>query len=282
MNYYYEDYSQRSNTLERELISLADEIVTLYTLGGAKGAEQSLKRTVNYMELFIEVLTGTRVGISDDKWYNAVIKSKMEEINSENTKTIMNEFYLTVKRIGFMLEGERIHDFGYEHNARFVDWTLRLIGLTKKTAFHEANKKALASRERFYTLADEEKYQGQKRMFYRNAYFAERYSHKTYTDAEPDGVYDMYTPLILSRMAVEQYLKYIYGKNIGGNYPDTSAAARKILEEKGIITPVFCNELHTVMSRGNDNTHYGFANYAFTVIHANAVVKRCFMELQTT
>ena len=119
-------------------------------------------------------------------------------------------------------------------------------------------------------------------LFYRNAYRAEMYSHTKFcTDAHPDGTYDMYTPLILTRMGVEQYLKYLYEKNIADTAPSMASETRQALESKGIISKAWSNELWAILRRGNANTHSGAANYVFANMHGIEVLKMCFREIQT-
>ena len=91
----------------------------------------------------------------------------------------------------------------------------------------------------------------------------------------------MYTPLILTRMAVEQYLKYMYENNISTKIPSKASECREELEKKGIISKAFSNEIWAILRRGNVNTHEGYAGYVFAVMHCIAVLKMCFKELQT-
>ena len=112
--------------------------------------------------------------------------------------------------------------------------------------------------------------------FYRNAYRAEMYSHKVYTDTIKTGFFDMYTPLILARMGVEQYLKAYCKDRFNSEPPSEPSECRKLLKRNGIITEAFSNEINAVLRRGNVNAHESYANYPFAIIHDIEMLKECF------
>lgn len=281
MNYYSNDYQRASNSLAKKMISTADEIVTLYMSGSRSGRTESLKKTKEYLAYFEQYVTGKHDSKKTFSFLTPVVRQELANMLKVDIEPIGIELDLAVNRVRNMVFGEHIDDYGYDHNVRFVDWTLRILSLIEKTAFDASNREYLSSTERFFNGADEKQYKGRKMLFYRNAYRAEMYSHKLYTDLNSDGTYDMYTPLILTRMAVEQYLKYMYEKEIASKAPSKASECREALEKKGIISKALSNEVWAVLRRGNANTHEGYASYVFANMHCIAVLKMCLKELQT-
>ena len=281
MNYYSSDYQRTSNTLAKKMISTADEIVTLYMSGSRSGRSESLKKTKEYLAYFEQYVTGKHDSRKTFSFLTPVVRQELANKLKVDIEPIGIELDLAVNRVRNMVFGEHIDDYGYDHNVRFVDWSLRILGLIEKAAFDASNREYAASRERFFNGAEEKQYTGRKMLFYRNAYRAEMYSHKLYTDLNTEGTYDMYTPLILTRMAVEQYLKYMYEKKISSKAPSKPSECREALEKKGIISKALSNEVWAVLRRGNANTHEGYASYVFANMHCIAVLKMCLKELQT-
>ena len=275
MNYYREEYEATSNPLEKRLLSLADELLTFYMSNEADVRLKSLEKTDEYLNALREYVDKT----NDD---SAVISGIKEALRGEfprNKSIFYIEAYLAVKRIEYFWRGEKIEDFGVEHNAMFVVFTLISLGISKKSIFTQAIKEYIRSPERTFPYDKQGIYEGRKRLFYRNAYRAEMYSHRFYTDLNPEGMYDMYTPLVLTRMATEQYLKYMYEKHIGGEAPPTPAECRIALRENGIISRYYARELWAALERGNANTHQGESNYAFANLHGIRLLKKCFDEM---
>ena len=283
MNYYSRDYDRATRQTDRELIAKADEIITLYMSGTKSGRKESLKETKEYLALLEKRLTNSsgEGGAKKFSFMTREVEDALENMLHVDIDPIKIELELAVYRVRNMVHGDRIYDFGYDHNARFVDWTLRLLGLIQITAFNDSNKEYLSSHDRFFRAEDEHKYSGRKKLFYRNAYRAEMYSHKLYTDLNSEGQYDMYTPLILSRMAVEQYLKYTYEKHFGTPALEKPAECRDALQDASVISWCLSNEIRALLKRGNLNTHDGYASYVFANMHCIEVLKTCMNELQS-
>ena len=284
MNYYVSAYRNCSDSVSRRIVESADEIVSLYMAGRNL---DSLRKTQSFLAYLEQYLTGkqnNRFSFCTPAVIEAL--SKRFRCDKDDVMPISNEFYLAVGRVKNLIYGEHIDSFGFDHNARFVDWVLvRCLRWVNETesVFNASNKEYLTSSERFFQGGSDEerKYNGRIKLFYRNAYRAEMYSHKLYTDINSKGTYDMYTPLILSRMAVEQYLKYMYELKISREAPSKPSECREELEKKKIISMAFSNEIWAMLKRGNANTHDGFAGYVFANMHCIAVLKKCWKELQT-
>lgn len=275
MNYYGEEYKAVSNPLEKNLLALADELLTLYLSNEVERRLKSLEKSSDYINALKEYVD--RID-SDTPAINGIKEALCGDF-PKNKSIFYIEAYLAVKRIEYFWRGETIEDFGIEHNAMFVVFTLISLGISKKSIFTPTIKEYIRSSERAFPCDNQNRYEGRKRLFYRNAYRAEMYSHRFYTDLNPEGMYDMYTPLILTRMATEQYLKYMYEKHIGEEAPATPAECRIALRENGIISRYFARELWAALERGNANTHQGEANYAFTNLHGIKLLKKCFDEM---
>lgn len=275
MNYYREEYEASNSPCERKLLALADELLTLYMSDEAGGRLKSLEKTSDYIKALGEYIEK----IDSDTAIVSGIKEALKGDFPRNKSIFYIEAYLAVKRIEYFWRGETIENFGIEHNAMFVVFTLISLGISKKSIFTPTIKEYIRSSERAFPYDNQNAYEGRKKLFYRNAYRAEMYSHRFYTDLNPEGMYDMYTPLILTRMATEQYLKYMYEKHIGGEAPPTPAECRIALRENGIISRYFARELWAALERGNANTHQGESNYAFTNLHGIKLLKKCFDEM---
>lgn len=280
MNYYSSDYQMNTDPLVKRMLTTADEIVTLYMAGDSSSRVESLRRTQVYIEQFEEYVTGQHDGSRGFYCDTKALKEALARQLSIDVTPILIEIELAVSRVRNFVSGESIADFGIDHNARFVDWTLRLLGISAKSAFSDLNREYLSSTERFFSGDEERNYSGRKMLFYRNAYRAEMYSHKLYVDLNAKGTYDMYTPLILTRMAVEQYLKYLYELNRISPETPSSSECRQALLKNHLITRANSNELWAVLRRGNANTHEGYASYVFANMHCIAVLKMCLEELR--
>ena len=276
LNFYQLDYDRNTNATVRKMLELADEIVTCYKNGDNFNRRRSLERTEEYVKTLELALTGSNSGNFDRRELKNAIRARFPE----DFDPIMCEFELAIRRVESCMKGKYIESIGFDHNAAFVDWTLWLFGIVKASAFSEDNKNYLQSNERFFKPEEKNSFTGMKKLFFRNAYRAEMYSHKVCTTVEPDGTYDMYTPLILSRMAVEQYLKWLYAQKISTTFPERISDCKKELEEKRFLSRSLSNEIGAVLRRGNANAHDGDAGYIFSVRHCIAVLKLCFVELK--
>ena len=275
MNYYKEEYDNSENPLVKDILSLADQILTLYIEGNRESKLKSLEITdklLKDIKLYIDNVNDTSLAICD-------IKEVFSGGFPQNKSIIFIETLLVIKRVEYYWRGEEIEDFGLEHNAMFVSFLIIMLGLSKKSVFASQIKDYIASPKRVFPYNKEAGYTGRKKLFYRNAYRAEMYSHRFYTDLNPEGMYDMYTPLILTRMALEQYLKYLYEKSMGKEAPPTPAECRIELREANLISRYYARELWAVLERGNANTHQGESSYAFANLHGIRVLKRCFEEM---
>ena len=279
MNYYVTDYRRCSKTLDRKLIECADEIVSLYMSGS--GRRESLRKTQKYMEYLEQYLLGKYDPQVPFYKRLAQLKAALPKRLHVDAEPIAIELEVAYRRVECMRLGDHTDELGYDHNVRFVDAMLRIFNLIERSGFHDSYKNYLDSADRFFSAAEERKYKGRKMLFYRNAYRAEKYSHKLYSDPHGEGTCDMYTPLILSRMAVEQYLKYMYELKFSMDAPSKPSECREKLEAQKCISRSLSNELWAVLKRGNANTHEGYAGYVFANMHCIAVLKMCFEELQS-
>ena len=264
MNHYS---CKSSNQHARKAVKEAEKIVNLY-LNGYKS--ESLNRTMGFFdELNMYLFRKTQSPSIED--FSKKIKMASE--------VKFNEYSLAINRARNCNNSEKILECGYEHNASFIDWFLYDIGLIDKAnrfkELSEARKTYLKNLNFSFVREDEDKYKGRAKLFYRNAYRAEMYSHKVYTDAIKDEFYDMYTPLILTRMGVEQYLKSMYESKMKVEAPSYASQCRQELEKKKYISKNLSNEIYAVLKRGNVNTHEGYASYPFAIIHGIEILKEC-------
>ena len=275
MNYYQAEYENSENPLVKDILSLADQVLTFYIEGDEDEKLKSIEITdklLKDVKLYVENVDDNSGAIGD-------IKEAFSGGFPQNKSIIFIETLLAIKRVEYYFRGERIFDFGIEHNAMFVSFLMIFFGFTKKSVFASQIKEYIASEKREFPYSKENAYTGRKKLFYRNAYRAEMYSHRFYTDLNPEGMYDMYTPLILTRMAAEQYLKALYEKTMGKEAPPTPAECRIELRESKIISRYYARELWAVLERGNANTHQGESNYAFANLHGINVLAHCFKEM---
>ena len=131
MNYYREEYEATSNPLEKRLLSLADELLTFYMSNEADVRPKSLEKTDEYLNALREYVDKT----NDDSAVISVIKEALRGEFPRNKSIFYIEAYLAVKRIEYFWRGEKIEDFGVEHNAMFVVFTLISLGISKKSIF---------------------------------------------------------------------------------------------------------------------------------------------------
>ena len=245
-----------------EIVQCFNEALNLYLSG--KKRESFEKTKENFKELEILLLKD---------WFDTNWDKRKEvfekRIDSPVKDLIYKEYSLACGRA---IYGTRF-DFGYTHNIYFWDFFLHAIGIKPEETLRKEEEEYFRSSQIFFSRDNLDKYRGKGRVesFYRNASFADLYAHKGSKE-----FCDLYTPLILSRMAVEQYLNQMYEDKIGQNIPDKLSDCLKELREKGYIHPSLSQEIYAVIFRGNMNTHKGWASYPFSVIHSLEVLKECF------
>lgn len=278
-----------SNPNAQQAVSIANEVLSLY-LSGRK--EESLKKSKKFFSSLNKYEFGA------DFVNEKLFKSKIK--NAEDVK--FNEYNSARIRISCALSGEKIEDFGYDHNVMFIDWFLYEIGLIEKTNMSPELTQIRSNYFRdphfFFSRDDEKQHSGNRAdAFFRSAYRAEIYAHQTFTlnlhnsgleatvtytlktgktiTLKAIGMYDMFTPLILSRMAVEQYLKALYEKELKKPAEGTVSKIRETLLNRHILPKGLSNEIYSVIKRGNTNTHSGEATYNFGIMHGIEVLKKC-------
>lgn len=274
MNHYI---CKSSNQHALKAVKEAEEIVNLYLRGRKR---DSLIKTVVFFDELNMYLFGKTQFLS--KFGKTTQFPPIEDFSKKikmASEVKFNEYTLALGRAINCNNGDKILECGYEHNASFIDWFLYDVGLIDKdNRFKElskARKTYLKSLNFTFVREDEDKYKGRAKLFYRSAYRAEMYSHNVYTDAIKDGFHDMYTPLILTRMGVEQYLKSMYESKMKVDAPSKASTCREELEKKKYISKSLSNEIYAVLKRGNVNTHEGYANYSFAIIHGIEILKEC-------
>lgn len=259
-------------------VQLAEQIIQLY-LDGKR--EASLKITLDFfneLNFYLFHKTDFVKPTQANHHFNE-LESLFTRKIKEASEVKWNEYNLAFLRAKFFAKGLSVKDYGYDHNASFIDWFIYDIGLIKKEnrrkELSEKRGRILKENNFIFNREKEEQYKGRAKLFYRNAYRAEMYSHKIYTDIDKKGFYDMYTPLILTRMGVEQYLKAMYENTFHSQALEKPSSCRKELKKNKIISDVYSNEIFAILQRGNVNTHEGYASYPFAIIHGLAVLKEC-------
>lgn len=269
--------TRSSNAHAIAAVQLGNEIISLYNSSTYQNKKESVKHTKAFFMKIISYVAGDKT-ISFEE-----IKRLFLARFSDGARAKWNEFDLAYNRVNLYLKTGEIEELGINHNAKFVDWILRELRIVEgNSIFSEINRSYLNTPQTFFDRNDESVFKQQRNpygmMFIRNAYRAEKYAR------ENDGFYDMYTPLILERMAIEQYLKSLCDKykiydEVDGKktntIPSKPSRCKTLLESNKIISRSMANEISAVLHRGNVNTHEGYASYAFAVIHGLDLLKYC-------
>ena len=283
-NIYFSTSSKNIHALEA--VKLGNEIISLYMSSSISYKKESVKKTEGFFKEIICYAGGNPADTLSN------VKNKILSRFADGARIKWTEVELAYHRVEAYLKTGEIEEFGIDHNARFVEWMLyemKIVAREKNTRliFSDENKRYLNKSPIFFNREDETIYAKKKdmrgMMFIRNAYRAEKYAR------EIDGCNDMYTPLILERMAVEQYLKALCEKHkiyetVQNKKtkktekicpPKFASTCRTSLAAKKIISSSISNEIYAVLQRGNVNTHEGYASYAFAVIHGLELLKYC-------
>lgn len=274
----------------RTLVAEAIDIIETYLKGDGKA---SLNKSYEYFLNLEKYLFGK----SFENWKERDIAFEKEQKMSEVQYC---EYSLA---IGRSMYPEFATPLGYAHNAAFINWYMTGKGFFKEpyTGFDKHAKEYLRSSDNFcfdHDGLDKYRGKGKVELFYRNASLAEYYAH-----TKDKGWGDMYTPLILARQAVEQYVDQLCDdNNIDLNVandvlkkmhedrqkknpklPDyrpkkylVTSDKITVLREKRCISQTWSKEIFAVVDRGNANTHQGKSGYPFAVIHSLEVLKECF------
>lgn len=292
MYYYNTYYDSTDNENKKRVFRIADEILCYYFKD--KENNKVILRTRDFLEALENYLLGSTSFIVDPSRLVNYFSSNCQV--GDEIGTIKNEIYLAINRVKYFIDNGQILDFGFDHNARFVDWMLVISNLIDRqdfvSPFEKINVEYLSNNKMFFTpdlaknINSEDRF---KKLFLKNALRAERYAHTTYFKRpnaslitsldDLSNEYDVYTPLILSRMAVEQFLKHKYTTCINqrAKLPSVSTC-RFELEKLGFISKTFSNEIYTVIKRGNDSAHLGLHNFVFAIMQGLNVLKQCWIE----
>lgn len=259
------------NDYAKKAVECANEVITLYFSSSELEKFKSLQRTKQFFDNLNMYLFGTTTfdhpgeKDSDNTLKNRFL-SKVR--NAGNIKWL--EYNLAYQRLKFSTGV--IPEYVINHNAQFVNWILYETGIIEEKcqALGDISRNFLQNANHF-DRSKMDTLEGRAKLFLRNAYRVERYSKR-----QEDGTYDMYVPLILSRMALEQYLKANYEDKIGGDATSlTPSFCRQELLKANLISKAFANEVLIVLQRGNLNTHEGHATYPFATIHGIEVLREC-------
>ena len=269
--------TKSTNVYAVAAVQMANEIISLYNSSSLQNKKESVKQTKQFFTKLISYVAGNKTVSFEE------IKKLFLARFSDGARAKWNEFDLAYNRVNAYIKTGEIEEFGIDHNAKFIDWILRELRIVEANSiFSDSNRRYLNTPQTFFDRNDESVFKQQKNpygmMFVRNAYRAEKYAR------ENDGFYDMYTPLILERMAIEQYLKALCDKykiydEVDGkktnHIPSIASKCKTLLEANKIISRSLSNEISAVLHRGNVNTHEGYASYAFAVIHGLDFLKYC-------
>ena len=303
LNYYNSEYEARlgvAHPKENELIKEADEILTLYFSGTESGKLESLKKSNQFKNDFFDFLELAKLQGNDaykanPEWVK--IKSiltapEFKYIDQSNVFTI--EASLAKHRFDRLEKNfVSFEEYDFLHNLLFISFMLEFMGVKENKAI-KALKKEIYTRPFFFNRDEIVKYKDERASFLRNAYRAEEYAYKHK---------DWYTPLILTRMALEQYAKYtIKMYSVTGEIPKEEnelgvlksfdfnrmcIELAKLKPDEGkehltkypLISMPLKIQLDAARGRGNQNTHYGEFDYPFAVIHGIMLLKKCYNEM---
>ena len=303
VNYYKAEYEAAKKLGTEKIVLLADEVLTLYLKGGADRIK-SLEKTKEFTKAFVEAVN---YGISNKAKYPSdviAIKNCLENSNcKEKQSIVVTESRLVRNRLD---SKEKICESGLLHNVLYANWLIKnVLGVEKGKELHEI--KLLYSQvfqcKQVFLDDDQEKVRKEleknyseqlerKLNFIRNAKRVERFSSPP--------IDDMYVPLILSRMANEEYIKYLCVKEYGkipewtkqeiekldentkkrvsvGSTKNLNDLINHLLDDKK-ITKAYANELHALRLRGNANTHQSMANYKFAVAHCVMMLREFYKD----
>ena len=275
-----------NNSVDRKLVACCDEIVDLYRSTDSYSKKELLIKSRGFFEMLMYKFLGKQVPFTDFyKQKNDFYKSFDSHFVGHND-ILHNEINLAMDRLNSYLAGSQVCDFGIDHNVMCIDWIVcTLLQLKARSALSSDYAHYLRSENRFFKKEESEKHTGRGLAFYRNAYRAEMYNHRMYSDADRDGWCDMYTPVILTRMAMEQYVKLLCYKNSlydqkfnEGNTFNLKVAINKVYEAN-LIDKAMKNEMDCVRLRGNSNTHHAEPAFLFSNIHGIGLLIECYKRM---
>ena len=305
INYYKVEYEKAGNSTRiKNIVALADEVLTLYLKGG-KERIKSLEKTKDFTKAFVDAVN---YGLSKGASYPndvVAIKSSLENPKGKEGASIVETETQVIKRR--LDANEEICEAGLLHNVLYVNWLIKnVLGLEKGKELHEIKLLYAEIFQREQTFLDDDQEKVRKALeknhseqlerklhFIRNAKRVERFSSPP--------IDDMYVPLILSRTAIEQYVKYVCFDKFGTIPKWTAEEIEKLknentkkraianpqknlndlinhLSENQIITKSYANELHALRLRGNANTHQSMANYKFAVAHCLMMLREFYKD----
>lgn len=274
------------NGIDQKICTVGKEILARYAAGDAKG---SLSKSVEFFEAFIAKFLGKSVSCRDFyRLHDLQVEfyKSFDKLIAKN-EVVHNEITSAIFRAAIFSTENSFVECGVAHNARCVDWILHeVLQLSGTSCFAQEYRTYLTAPNRFFKREDRDKLSGKLFLLHRNAWRAEMYTHRIYTDTNRDeGFGDMYTPLILTRMAMEQYVKFccekhnLYDEKMNEGSEFNLKVAIDRLKKNNVIDNAFKNELSLVRIRGNANTHNAEATWLFANLHGIDLLKECVQRM---
>lgn len=267
MKQYY--YSNLQHPYISNIISSANEVLDIYLSNSLFNKVDLLNKSKEFFRHLNIYLFG--IDLLDNSQKNIYHKVKQMFFNKVKNAPEIKwiEYDLVYQRLKNTKSD--ISEAGINHTIQFINWILYETEIIN-TKCQELANRAIKFLEdaSFFDRSKVDWYKGRAKLFYRNAYRVEKYAKK-----QEDGTYDMYVPLILTRMAIEQYIKAYYEEKIGDSNDKTPAVCRQELLNMNYITKTMSNEFYALLRRGNLNTHEGHASYPFATIHGIEVLRDC-------
>lgn len=262
--------SKISSKGARDIVDKANEIMSLYFSNSHENKVRSFFLTSSFFELLNSYLLNKS---NYDKYEK--LKEDFFAKFGENGHVVFTEYSLAYFRLK-NIRKEDVRDFHINHNVNTINFLLYSFSMIDRglEIIGNVNKNFLDSPP--YFVRANEPSGGRIRAFYRNAYRVDLYSRKIVSPFDGKPYYDMYTPLVLTRMAIEQFAKWLYESRFGADNGLGLSDTIKTLENKKVINKVLSNELLSVVKRGNVNAHDSYANHPFAIIHGIEILKVCF------
>lgn len=272
--------------IDQKLIDLCSEIVDLYRSADSYSKKKLISKSKEFFETLMYKFLGKQVSCTDFPKYKKMFYESFDKLIIGHNDILHNEITLAIDRLNSYSVGAQVCDFAIAHNTMCVDWVVHnLLQIKDRSSFSRDYSQYLTSSDRFFNREECEKHSGKKRSFYRNAYRAEMYNHRIFSDADRDGWCDMYTPIILTRMAMEQYIKLLcskynlYDEKFNEESKFNLQVAIDKIYKANLIDKAMNNEMHCIRKRGNANTHSAEPAFLFANIHGIGLLVECYKRM---
>ena len=233
-----------------ELVSIANKIIRNY------------ESNINYnydVEIFLKKFIDVVLMHGKYTITNLKQEERLKLFKKSQSEDFINEFEAVIDRVERFKKGRSISTFGNKHSLYVVNFCMMALSKHYNQPYtHYFKQETDAELKKRIHRFDKIKQINNTyfNIFYHNAFRAEKYFYEG----------DFYINMIVTRMAVEQFINFLYDFFKIKSNLTLSPKVNKVVQDK-LAPDHLSTEMLVAVKRGNNNTHQGYSGYYFSAKH---------------